>query len=598
MFELRPYQVECLNAMRRASANGVTRQLVVMATGLGKTIVIASWLKHMGWPNVFAIMHREELIQQAADKIGMVADDPSRMPRIEIEKAERWADEKRGQIILGSVQTLGRGDGERLERFPRDWPQAFWIDEVHHAPAKTYLNVLDYFWLYGKQPRRGCYLVGTTATPDRLDKLGYDNLFDDVVFRYGLKEGIRDGWLADIRAWAIEAGIDLSKVRTRQGDFVDKDLEAAVNVDEVNAVAVETWKRHCSEIRSLFFCVTKQHARDVGEVLRRAGAKAAVVLDETPAAERRAAISLFRSGEINALVNVGVFTEGFDVPEIEAVHVLRPTQSRALYTQMIGRGTRRTESKKSVQLFDYYHQGHNVCSIGQIFGLPDSWVLKNTDVGKEADELKKLEEDLGMSLDGIESLDQVRQKLRIKEERLALIRGSLVDWSLPSNLVWLRPSSAEERYMIAWRNETREKLETLARKWDMSLAREILERNGLYGTTERIELSLNELGQWEATLHQRLTWGSRPMQTRIAQDKSLTRIVRAAENWIEDERAHKVRLLKKNARWASEPASDAQIEVLRRKGVPEYVLAEQLTKREAGILIDMPNERIRSLFAE
>jgi hypothetical protein len=128
-------------------------------------------------------------------------------------------------------------------------------------------------------------------------------------------------------------------------------------------------------------------------------------------------------GSSRAIVNVGVFTEGFDLPEIDCIHILRPTQSRALYVQMIGRGTRKAPSKPYMELFDHTGQGHDVCTVGQIFGLPDSWQLEGNMVEKDTADLEAAVEDLGLSTDGLKSVKDLQEKLRSREQRMELIRG-------------------------------------------------------------------------------------------------------------------------------------------------------------------------------
>jgi superfamily II DNA or RNA helicase len=588
-YEDRPYQAKCLDAIDRAEKEGVTRQLIVMATGLGKSVIFSGLLRRRGLPNTFGLLHREELIAQMATRI--LELNPG--ARIGVEKAERFSDPSSDRVILASVQSVGRKDRARIGKIAREWPKVLLVDEAHHSPSSSFIEVLDHFGVYGKEPRRDALLIGLTATPDRLDEMGYDKIFDDVTFRYGLREAIRDGWLADIRAWRIDTDLDLSKVKSRAGDFAQGELAEAVEMSNMDEAAVRTWAARCRGRRSLFYCVDKVHAAKLHRRLSDAGAKAAVVVDDTPSAERRASVGLFQAGEVEALVNVLVFSEGFDAPETECVHVLRPTKSRALYTQVIGRGTRKTERKQSVDVFDYTDQAHDICSVGQIFGLPDSWDLKGQSVAKDADKLEEVEAELGLKVDGAKSVaDMVK---RVKERRIDLIKGALADSGLPSKLAWLRPLQSAERWVVSWRNETEDKIASLPDSV-RERAKAAISKMNLWGSYERIELFRNELGRYEAKMLRTPSDG-RQVEAKLDSDKSLSKLVSRVEKLIADRRPHKVNLLRKDARWGSDPSSDKQREVLRRKGVPEALLPE-ITKREASSLINLPAATIKSWFSE
>ncbi len=591
--ELRPYQSKCLTAIDAAYKRGVTRQLVVMATGLGKTFTVAAL--HAAWnhPNLYGLMHRTELLKQA--KRNFLEASPRL--QVGIEKAgETFALED--QVILASVQTVGRSDSRRLSTVKPDWPAIVWTDEAHHIPSSSYLNVLDHFGLYGENPsNRKILSVGTTATPDRLDKMGYDKIFDDVVFRYGLRDGIKDGWLADILAWRIKSGIDLSDVRSRGGDFVEEDLDRAINTPEHNQAVAEVWAKHNAgkvSSRSLFFCVTKKHARALATALDSVGAKVAVAVDDTPAEERSLIVEQFQAGVLNALVNVGIFTEGTDIPEIDSIHIVRPTQSRALYSQIIGRGVRKAVGKDSMTLYDHTGQSHDVCSIGQIFGLPDAWDLAGQSVLTDAEDLEETVGDLGISTDGIKSLGDLRTKLQSKAKRMQLIKGSLITADIASSLVWIQPAQKEEHYVIAWRNETKVQVDRLPMRSQVA-AFDVMERQNLFGISERLEVWKNELGKYEAKIWRRKD--NEMIEHSMGTDGSLERLVGRLEKWVHDKRPHKARMLEKIAKWGRDSASDKQIGALRRRGISKEFLDDSgLTKREASILLGLPQDRVRVLF--
>jgi hypothetical protein len=383
-------------------------------------------------------------------------------------------------------------------------------------------------------------------------------------------------------------------VKTTGSDFSEKSLDCAMNTQEHNKIAAETWAAHCRGRRSLVFCVTKAHAHAVCEELEKAGARAAVVVAETPDDVRTASIQALKDGSLEALVNVGVFTEGTDIPEVDCIHILRPTKSQGLLTQMTGRGVRKAPGKDYMELFDYAGHGHDIASIGRVFGLPDSWSLEGQSVLEDVEDLEEAVEDLGISMDGLRGMKDLRQKLHSKEERVQLIKGSLKAADLPSALVWLKPSR-EERYVIAWRNETREEVDRMKELKYQLKATQAMEPKNLFGVCERIEVFRNELGKYEGRIYRRM--GGERKEVRIGSDSSLAKLVGHIEGWIISKRPHKAGLMKKSAKWAREPASPGQLGVLKRKGIPGgFLEAGALTKREASILMGLPNNRVKALF--
>jgi hypothetical protein len=341
--------------------------------------------------------------------------------------------------------------------------------------------------------------------------------------------------------------------------------------------------------------VNKTHARDVLETLRRAGAKAEIVIAETDPSVREGAVQALRRGELEVLVNVSVFSEGTDIPEIDAVHILRPSRSGTAYIQAVGRGTRLAPGKSYMELFDYGGCNHDIFSIGQIFGLPDAWEMKGNSLEADAVALEEAVDGLGISINGVRGIADLHQKLRSRETRVQLIRGSLTAASLPSKLVWLKPSSAE-RYIISWRNETREEVSRMALERQFAAA-EAMETKNLFGISERIEVWQNELGKYEAKAHRQN--GSQISEVPMGSDISLAKLIGRLESWIVEKRSHKASLMKKSAKWGKEPASDAQIGVLKRKGVPAGFLDDGgISKREASILMGLSRNRIQALFGE
>lgn len=326
---LRPYQVAACGGVRR-SLDQFDASLLVMATGLGKTVVF-SHLAHE-WPTgrVLVLAHREELVNQAVDKLLAVSGE-----RPAVEMADEGSDESswwRSKIVVGSVQTLSRE--KRRQKFrPAEFGLVI-VDEAHHAVASTYKGILAHF-------SRSKHL-GVTAWPGRGDGLALRDVFDDVAYEYGLLDAIEDGWLVPVRQRVVRIhGLDFTKVRQTCGDLNEADLDAAMTQEKVlHQVAAPA----CELIGSrptLVFCVSVKHARLMSAIINRYRDGASRWLcGDTPADERFQAVEAFRRGDLPILCNCGLFTEGFDAPPCAAVVMARPTKSIGLYVQMIGRGTR------------------------------------------------------------------------------------------------------------------------------------------------------------------------------------------------------------------------------------------------------------------
>lgn len=330
---LRDYQLRCVE-QTLATFEQHRSALVVMPTGTGKTVTFAEIVRRME-PRGRAIVHahREELIWQAAKKIRAVTGH-----ECDVEMADFRADDgkfHRARCIVASVQTLI--SGERKNRFD---PKEFGLivtDEAHHATAKSYVKVFDHF-----HQNPDLRHLGVTATPDRADEEALGKVYDEVAFVYEIVDAIRDGWLVPIRQRSVVVNsLDYAKVRTTAGDLNQGDLaevmEYEENLQKVAGPAMDlaAWRK------TLVFATSVAHAERLCEIFdRRRRGCARWVCGETPKPERQEILRDFSRGAFQFLVNVGVLTEGYDEPGVELIVMARPTKSRSLFSQMVGRGTR------------------------------------------------------------------------------------------------------------------------------------------------------------------------------------------------------------------------------------------------------------------
>ncbi|WAS98594.1 DEAD/DEAH box helicase family protein [Nannocystis punicea] len=320
-------QREALVRLDMSRRSGDARGLVVLATGLGKTLLSAFDFAATGWPRALFVAHREEILQQAMSAWGRVLPDRA---------LGRWFGGERddgAEVVFASIQALTRADA--LADVPADRFEYVVIDEFHHAAAPTYQQLL--------QQLRPKYLLGLTATPERGDGAELLALcHGNLVFRAGLSVGLEAGLLTPFHYHAIRDDVDYEQIPWRSGRFDEAALTRAVATREHAGAALRALDDHAprADRRALVFCCSVAHADFMAEFLRGEGIPAEAVHSGPTSAPRRESLRRFAAGELAALTAVDLFNEGLDVPEIDAVLMLRPTESPVVFLQQIGRGLR------------------------------------------------------------------------------------------------------------------------------------------------------------------------------------------------------------------------------------------------------------------
>ncbi len=334
--ELRPYQKAavggCVNSLRsHASA------LAVMPTGCGKTIVFSETIR-LASKRCLVVAHREELIRQAAKKIeAMTGEKPS------IEMAEEKSYEPyfgvKSKVVVASVQTLNAKNhlGKRMNRFTPDEFSLLVIDEAHHSVANSYLNVINYF-----RRNRSLKVIGVSATPDRSDKLALGEVFEDVAYKYELLQAVKDGWLVPIRQTVVRVeSLDFSRVNKVAGDLNQRQLAEVMEYEKNLHGVVTPTLELTGDRKTIVFASSVLHATRIAEILNRhKPASARMLCGKTPKDLRATMIEDYASNKFQYLVNVGITVEGFDDPGVSVIVMARPSSSRSLVAQQVGRGTR------------------------------------------------------------------------------------------------------------------------------------------------------------------------------------------------------------------------------------------------------------------
>lgn len=359
---LREYQNTIREEARALMRKHTKSMLIQSPTGSGKTILIAHMLKTAESKGMSAwfIVHRRELIKQSV----LAFNDVNVCHGV---IANKWYAQPHRLIQIASIQTLIR----RYEKHGK--PNLIIYDECHHCAAGSWSKLYDSF--------PDAYHIGLSATPIRLDGTGLKQWFSAMINGPSVRWLIDSGFLVDYKLYA-PSKLNLSNVHTRMGDFITSELSAIVDKPTITGDAIKHYQKHCGGRRAVVFCVSIQHSKHVVAQFNRSGIIAKHVDGETNIEERDRAIDDFTLGRIKILSNVDLFGEGFDLPALEAVILLRPTKSLGLYLQQVGRALRPSPGKRYAIILD--HAGN--C---ERHGLPDDdreWSLegrKNSKKGSE-----------------------------------------------------------------------------------------------------------------------------------------------------------------------------------------------------------------------
>lgn len=340
--KLRPYQDKAISDLR-ASLRQYRRVLLTAPTGAGKTALTVHMMKTAaarGKTSMF-LVHRKELLEQTSKALwnqslehGMIASGKrkSMLP-----------------VQVASVQTLVK----RLDQY--ECPDLIIIDECHRSCSPTYQKILEAY------PR--AVVVGLTASPQRTDGKGLDEVYDNLVLGPSVGELMELGFLCRYELYAPPSVVDMSGVKTKMGDYDRHQTEEAMDKPTITGNAVGHYIALKNNPRCVVFCVSRNHSDHVAAEYNAAGIPAESVHGATPSAVRSAALDRFRDGATRVLCGVDLFVEGLDIPSVEVVQMLRPTQSLIIYLQAIGRGLRPSKGKDKLIILDHVNNS-------QRHGLP------------------------------------------------------------------------------------------------------------------------------------------------------------------------------------------------------------------------------------
>lgn len=333
----RGFQIPALYELKKAREEGCKRAMTIVATGLGKTYLSA--FDSLEYNKVLFLAHRTELLEQAMESYKQVHLN-KKMGVFNGSQKENGKD-----IIFASVQTLSKDKYLNSNFFEEDTFDYIVVDEFHHSDSPTYRKIINYF-----KPK---FLLGITATPDRLDQGDIASICDDnIAFECGMATGINNGWLVPFEYYGIYDDINYEEIPWRGGKYSLEDLENKIIVEDRFKSILEKYKNY-KKGKALGFCVSIKHAEEINKFFKKNDIKSEVVFGSTDTIERKDILKKFRNGKIDIIFSVDVFNEGLDVPDIETVMFLRPTESDTIFLQQLGRGLRLCEGKEKLIVIDF-----------------------------------------------------------------------------------------------------------------------------------------------------------------------------------------------------------------------------------------------------
>jgi superfamily II DNA or RNA helicase len=530
---LRPYQQEALDAVVLNANNGISKQLVVLPTGAGKTVIFSQLpiIKPDTLP-MLVLAHRSELLEQARSKI--LASNPNLT--VEIEQADRKAGKV--DVVVASVATLGRNNTPRIEEYPKDYFKSIVIDEAHHAAAPSYRRIIDYF-----SPD---FLLGVTATPQRSDSTRLIDVFDEIVYYRTIQDLIQDGWLAPLIGYRVKTSTDISEVEIQNGEYSQSQLEEKIDNPERNAYVVAAYRNLAMAKKALVFASGVRHAENLAISFRQASVETAVIVGSTPREEREKILAQFAKGQISVIVNVGVLTEGFDEPSLEAIILAKPTRSTLLYTQIVGRGTRLFEGKEHCIIIDIADttKGKKPIGLPTLLGMPPDFDLRGqslTDVAKKFEELESYCPGEAVRVLNPDDIDTAYTRINLFMPPPP--NPVVLEYS---KLVWAE--IAEDEFHLGLNN------------------------------TESMRIKCDTLGRWNVTIHDNHQKSTRVLGITSDMRDAFAR----SDRWIQSNRASSVSLLDSSATWRADAPTDSQQKLLKRIGIP---ITTDMTKGMASQII-------------
>ncbi len=557
-FHLHPYQEEAARKVWTAWCEGHLSALVSLPTGTGKTEVALDLMRRAleqdSTGRALLLMHRRELVTQTADRIRIrqpqLADDVGIVMGGVCEQDKR--------IIVATVQSLiGKGENRMapLRQIQQSGLFVFLaVDEAHHAVARGYRDVADTLRASAPSLRH----LGLTATPVRHDHDDLSQVYTLAYYR-SICWAVESGYLVPPEGIRVGTDVSLSGVRCKGGDFVDESLGQALNTPAFNDMLVKIYQEFLAGLRTLVFCATVKHAQAVQEAFEKAGISVGLIVGTTLDDKRHAIVATFVRGEISVIVNVGVFTEGIDIPCAEGLIMARPTRSAVLYTQIVGRVLRLSPGKVKATVVDVTGTGQTLFTLDDMMESPSYRRAAKASV---------------MQHDG--------RKVEIRDDpQSANAHGPLRYWTEVVNLLGRSPT--------AWYSVRGCSVATLAKRQYVllmppggpAMATAIKERLDHTRQPESAEIATSLEWQQNHTDDFCLYWVHDGTCEPVDWDHDYNALLAVASSWMESKVEKS--LSARERRWRHAPASDRQVDSLARWGAVPSVEWLRAREREVGL---------------
>ncbi|MBI5100175.1 MAG: DEAD/DEAH box helicase [Nitrospirae bacterium] len=337
IFEPHILQIEALNLLQESREKGNKKGLIVMATGLGKTY-LSAFDSNRFEGRVLFIVHNNSILEQARESFLKVA--PQRLSGF----FNGYEKQPEKNLLFANINTLGNDN--YLAKFNNDEFDYIIIDEFHHSATQRYKKAIDYF--------RPKFLLGMTATPNRTDKKSILYLVDNnLVYQVTQLEAIERGFLTPFYYYALKDNVDYSNIRHNGYRYNLYDLNKALIIKKRDEEIIKKYKEMTNCAKAIAFCVTIDHAKRAAEHFNEAGIPSIAIHSGLSNEERINHISDFRQNKYKVVFVRDIFNEGIDFPDVEALLFMRPTESKIIFTQQLGRGLRLSNSKSAVKILDY-----------------------------------------------------------------------------------------------------------------------------------------------------------------------------------------------------------------------------------------------------
>ena len=439
--KLRYYQEDCINAI--LSMNYGERKIVEAPTGSGKTIMMSE-LCNTTDKRILIVVMSTELKEQTVEKLRMVCGKD-----VDIGCIQGLQDEVSNRIIVATRQSLTSSKSTRIERMLSYGEFEYILLDECHVAVQQQKKIID------KVATKNTKCIGFSATPFNKD---LKKIYSDFIYKKDLFSMIKEEFLVPPRCFIVESDTDISKVKTVGGEFVQKDLDSVVNNVGRNDLIVNAYKEKCKDRKqTIVFATSIEHSNDLADTFKNNGIKAMSIDSTLDKNERENVFNKFKNGDINVITNVGICTTGLDIPSIDSLILARPTNSKSLFYQMVGRGLRLSPetNKKDCLILDIADNTykHNLINCKSIFDIEDG----ETPLEAEERIRNKEKEEIERKKQERLQREHEAEKLRLQEIELFnetvnnIINNSTLDWFttyISGTLVACLSSTINNTYVI------------------------------------------------------------------------------------------------------------------------------------------------------